>query len=203
MRVGHLRRIGSVLTGAIGLLICTGLSGAQAEGRLEEDALRGRWLFSPGRTEVSAQAGGGFSDRDIQLIALIPRIGYIFAQQEAYLPGSLEAVGEPSYIAAFEGRTAHVGGLAALLKYNFWTGTRLTPYLLGGGGISYASIRVPRGGTNFNFTVQAGLGLHYTLGQHSTLNFEWRYQHFSNGNISPPNPSLNSSSILMGFSFLY
>jgi len=32
---------------------------------------------------------------------------------------------------------------------------------------------------------------------------EWRFQHFSNANISPPNPGLNLSLFLISFSFVY
>ncbi len=203
MRAGQGRWIRRGIVGAIGLLLWGGLSGAWAQERLQEEALKGQWLFTPGRFELGAQVGGGFSNRAAQLLEVVPRLGYVLTQQEVFLPGSLEVVGEPSYFAVFEGRTAHGAGLSALLKYNIWTGTKLTPYLLGGGGLSYASIRVPQGGTNFNFTLQAGIGLHYALSQHGTLNLEWRYQHFSNGDISPPNPSLNASIFLIGFSFLY
>jgi len=188
---------------ALGVLMWVGSPKAWAQERLQEEATQGRWLFPPGRIEVGAQVGGGFSNRPVQLLKFVPRLGYVLTQQEVLLPGSVEVVGEPSYFAAFEGRTAHGVDVAALLKYNSWTGTKLTPYLPGGGGLSYASIRVPPGGTNFNFTLQAGLGLHYAMNHQSTFNFEWRYQHFSNGDISPPNPSLNAIIFLLGFSVLY
>jgi lipid A 3-O-deacylase len=193
------------LAAALGLLIWLGGPIVRAEERLQEEALRGRWLFAPGRIELGALTGGGFgiSQESTQLFALAARFGYVVAQQDVFLPGSFEIVGEPSYFAVFEGRTAHGGELSALLKYNFWTGTKFTPYFLGGGGLSYASIRVPHDGTNFNFTLQAGVGFHYALSQHSTLNFEYRFHHFSNGDISPPNPSLNTNSFFIGFSRLY
>lgn len=205
LRVG--RRIGIGMAGAFGLLLWAGLSGAGAQERLREEALNGRWLFTPGRVEVGAQVGGGFSMqngiRDASLFTLLPRVGYVVVQQEAILPGSLEIVGEPGYFTVFEGRTAHAWGLAALIKYNVWTGTRLTPFLEGGAGVSYATIRVPRRGTNFNFTPQAGIGFHYAVGERSTLDFEWRYHHFSNAGISDANPGINISSFLLGLSLLY
>ncbi len=205
MRAEQRRWISRGLGAVLGLLIWVGLSGAWAEERLQKEAQNGRWLFPPGRIELGAQAGGGFgfSDYATQLFSLGGRFGYVFTEQEVFLPGSLEIVAEPSYFAVVQGRTAHGGDLSALFKYNFWTGTKLTPYLIGGGGLSYASIRVPRGGTNFNFTLQIGIGLHYAVSEHGTLNLEWRFHHFSNGDISPPNPSLNTSLFLLGFSVLY
>ena len=141
--------------------------------------------------------------RPATLFAFLPRIGYVFAQQERFLPGSLEIVGEPSYFTVFEHQTAHVGGVAALLKYNVSTGTTLTPYLVGGAGVSYASDPVPPGGSNFNFMLETGLGLAYPVKTQSTINLEWRYLHFSNAHTSPQDPGLNSFLFLVGVSFLH
>ncbi|HWU39715.1 MAG TPA: acyloxyacyl hydrolase, partial [Candidatus Acidoferrum sp.] len=143
------------------------------------------------------------STREATEFALLPRIGYVFAEQGHVLPGSFEIVGEPTFLTVFQHQTVYVGGLAALLKYNIRTGTRWTPYLVGGGGLSFASHRLPHGGTNFNFMPEGGLGLQYALSPRSLLGVEWRFQHFSNANISPPNPSLNMSLFLLGYSVLY
>ena len=59
----------------------------------------------PGRIELGAQIGGGFSltesTREATEFALLPRIGYVFAQQECFLPGSFELVGEPTFLTVF------------------------------------------------------------------------------------------------------
>jgi len=180
---------------------------AGPETRPPEERELEQWIFAPGRVELGAQIGGGFSlgdsAREATEFSFRPRIGYVLAQQGHVLPGSVEIVGEPTYITVFQHQTVHVGGLIASLKYNVQTGSRWTPYVLGGGGVSFSSHRVPQGGTNFNFLVEGGLGLQYTLTPRSVLNGEWRFQHFSNGDISPPNPSLNMSLFLLGFSFLF
>jgi opacity protein-like surface antigen len=141
--------------------------------------------------------------RDATGFALLPRLGYVFAQQEHFLPGSFEIVIEPTYLTVFQHQTAHVGGLAALLKYNFRTGTRWTPYLVGGAGVSFASHRLPHGGTSFNFLPEGGLGLQYALTPRWLLGGEWRFQHFSNAGISSSNPGLNLSLFLLGVSVVY
>ena len=191
---------------AIGILAGLLASSAYAQTRLPEEE-QDRWSFAPGRIELGALIGGGFSTaemtREATEFALLPRIGYVFAQQEHVLPGSLEIVGEPTYLTVFQHQTVYVGGLAALLKNYVRTGTRGTPYLVGGAGLSLASHRLPHGGTNFNFLPEGGLGLQYALTPRSLLGVEWRFQHFSNANISPPNPSLNQSLFLLGYSFLY
>ena len=50
---------------------------------------------------------------------------------------------------------------------------------------------------------EIGLGLHYAIGPQSTVNLDWLYHHFSNADISPRNPGLNSSLCLIGVSCLY
>jgi hypothetical protein len=133
------------------------------------------------------------------------RVGYVLAQQDRFLPGSVEIIGEPMYLAVLEpsNETAHAFGVSALVKYNIWTGTRWVPFLEGGGGVSYASVNVPRTGTNFNFMAQIGGGVQYAIGDRSTLDLRAIYHHISNANISRDNPSLNSLQFLAGVTFLY
>ena len=196
------------IVGIAFVVLAGGLSSsAWAQTRLSEAEEQDRWLFAPGRIELGAQIGGGWSldekNREATEFALLPRLGYVFAEQGHVLPGSFEIVGEPTFLTVFQHQTVYVGGLAALLKYNIRTGTRWTPYLVGGAGLSFASHRLPHGGTNFNFMPEGGLGLQYALSHRSLLGVEWRFQHFSNADISPPNPSLNISLFLFGYSVLY
>ena len=180
---------------------------AWAQARLPEEAEREQWSFSPGTFELGVLIGGGFSlaetSREATEFAVLPRIGYVLVQQEHFLPGSVELVGEPFYLTVFQHQTVHAGGFAALLKYNVRTGTRWTPYLVGGAGLSFASHRLPHSGTNFNFMPEGGLGLQYAITRRSLIGAEWRFQHFSNADISPPNPSLNMSLFLLGYSVVY
>jgi len=190
------------IVGIAFVVLAGGLSSsAWAQTRLSEAEEQDRWLFAPGRIELGAQIGGGWSldekNREATEFALLPRLGYVFAEQGHVLPGSFEIVGEPTFLTVFQHQTVYVGGLAALLKYNIRTGTRWTPYLVGGAGLSFASH------TNFNFMPEGGLGLQYALSHRSLLGVEWRFQHFSNADISPPNPSLNISLFLFGYSVLY
>jgi opacity protein-like surface antigen len=180
---------------------------AWAETPRPEAAAQDQWSFRPGAIELGVQIGGGFSladtTREATEFALLARIGYVFAQQERFLSGSLEVVIEPTYLTVFQHQTVHVGGLAALLKYNFRTGTRWTPYLVGGAGVSFASHRLPHDGTSFNFMLEGGPGLQYALTPRWLLGVEWRLQHFSNADISPSNAGLNLSLFLVGVSVIY
>ncbi len=192
--------------GGAALALAVWLSVAAAQEPSSQPAPPADWALARGRVELGGLVGGGFNidwqPEPVNQFALFLRAGYVFLEQEALVPGSLELVAEPAYQAVFEGKTAQVGSLAVLLKYNLRTGSRVIPFVEGGGGVSFASHRVPQqpGGTSFNFVLDVGVGLHYLLGDRTALTAEWRYHHFSNGGIEPPNPSLNSSLFLIGFS---
>jgi hypothetical protein len=62
------------------------------------------------------------------------------------------------------------------------------PFVLGGGGISFASEAIPHGASYFNFLGEAGLGIQYALSARRALTLEWRFHHLSNGNTAATNP---------------
>ena len=191
----------------IGILTCALPPVVQAQTRLQEKAEENQWVLAPGRVEAGIQLGGGYSfatnTRDATEYSFMPRIGYVFAEQNHFLAGSLEIFGEPMFLAVFQHQSVQVGGITTGLKYNFRTGTPWVPYIQGGVGLSYASHRLPHGGTNFNFMAEGGAGLQYAVTPRSLIGAEWRYQHFSNADISPPNPGLNMSVFLASYSYLF
>lgn len=195
------------LLAAFGILPARGSALASSEEGAAAPASQSPWPFRTGRFEVGMQTGGGVAlqhdPRSASVFALLPRLGYVFYEVERGLPGSVEVVAQPSYLTVFERGTAHVGGLAALLRYNFRTGTRFTPFAEAGAGASYASLRVPNHGSRFNFILETGVGLQYTISDRYALSFEWLYHHLSNADIYVSNPGLNTSLFLLGFSILY
>ena len=70
---------------ALGVLAGILSSSAYAQTRLPEEAEQDRWAFAPGRIELGAQIGGGFSlaeeSRQATEFAFIPRLGYAVAEQ--------------------------------------------------------------------------------------------------------------------------
>ncbi len=98
-----------------------------------------------------------------------------------------------------DGQTAAVASIALYLKYRFWTRTRWIPFVIGGGGISYASAAIPDGASHFNFLGEAGFGIEYVLSAGRAVSLEWRYFHLSNGDTATINPSINGGIILLGY----
>lgn len=101
------------------------------------------WPLARGRGELGGLVGGGFNidwqPQPVNQCSLFLRAGYVLLQQEALVPGSLEIIAEPAYQSVFEGKTANVGSVVALLKYNIRTGTRFIPFVEAGGGVPFGS----------------------------------------------------------------
>ena len=151
------------------------------------------------------QAGGGISlqhdPRGGIVFALLPRLGYVVHEFTAIVPGSVEIVAQPTYLVVFQGDTAHVGG--RVRADNFRTGTAGRRCGGRGRGVVREYQRVPRFGSQFNFILEAGVGIQYALSDRHTVNLGWLYHHLSNANTHPPNPSFNSGLFLLGFSMVY
>jgi opacity protein-like surface antigen len=207
MRTREVRRVALALLLVAGIWSWIGPVPAWCEEAFREPASQNGWLFREGRFEVGAMAGGGVSlqhePRSGTVVALLPRVGYVVREMTIGLPGSVEIVAQPGYQILFQDRTAHVGSLSVLLKYNIRTRTDFTPYLELGGGGSYSSTRTGSLGSRFNFSLQAGGGLQYALSDRHALSFAWIYQHLSNAGMYHANPGLNAGLFLLGFSMFY
>jgi len=87
-------------------------------------------------------------------------------------------------------------------KYNFTSlNSRWSPYSNFGFGMIYEPIGHHVQGTNLNFILQTGVGLQYFLDEKNALNVQYRYRHISNATMELPNSSINSSFVLVGYSF--
>ena len=155
---------------------------------------------------LGVAAGGGTSVasglRQGTVASVLTRIGYVFAEQGHLLPGSLEVVGEPGYLHVWERHDqAELAAFSALLKYNFRTPTRFTPFVEGGAGVSYATARIPPTGTLFNFITQAGAGVQYAVTPAVTIDARGAFHHLSNANTGKQNPSLNTMLFSLGVSW--
>jgi len=90
---------------------------------------------------------------------------------------------------------AFVGGLSILFRKRLGEGTRrLTFFVEGGLGVSYATLEVPLRGTQFNYLVQAGGGATHRLGRRASAILDLRYFHLSNASLNGPdhNPDIQA-----------
>ncbi len=80
---------------------------------------------------------------------------------------------------------------------------KLQPYAKLGAGITYMTLHTREQGTQFNFTEQAGIGIHYSLTRNSALTLEGRWRHLSNSGIKDPNHGINSYSVVSGIAYKF
>lgn len=208
MSAAQVRRFLVFLVTTGGILLAPNFASAASDLSFREQGPREHWPFEKGRIEVGVQTGGGITlqsdSRSGTAFALLPRVGYIFHEITSGLPpSSLEIVAQPLYLRVFQDQAAHVGGLAFLLKHNFLTRTKFTPFVNIGAGGTYTTHHTASLGSHFNFALQAGVGVQYAIGDRHVLSFEWLYQHLSNAYIYERNPGLDLGLFLLGFSALY
>ncbi|MDB5301335.1 MAG: lipid 3-O-deacylase PagL [Phycisphaerales bacterium] len=103
------------------------------------------------------------------------------------------------------GQDATVGGGELLLRHHLLSIDRFSIFADVGGGAWYGTARFPAGGTNFNFSIETGLGATYRLRDDLYLIGGARYLHFSNAHLEGPirNPSINAIEGYVGVMFTF
>jgi lipid A 3-O-deacylase len=91
-------------------------------------------------------------------------------------------------------------GLNFLAAYTF-TASVLQPYIFAGGGPLYIDADIDGMGSDWNGNYQFGAGFSMPLQNGHSLLVQAGYHHVSNGGSSKPNIPLNSTKILIGFTF--
>jgi predicted porin len=57
--------------------------------------------------------------------------------------------------------------------------------------------------TQFNFTEQTGIGIHYFFRKNTAFTLQGRYRHLSNASIKHPNTGINTQFVIAGFSYQF
>lgn len=99
-------------------------------------------------------------------------IGRYFSDNWAFnLEGSYTLVNKP---------TTAGPGMNLILRGHLWEREGTSLFIDGGAGIVYFDRAFPRGGTHFNFTLHAGVGMTFPLDENVYLMAIVRYWHVSN-----------------------
>jgi lipid A 3-O-deacylase len=97
------------------------------------------------------------------------------------------------------------GAFSILMRWHFWRADdrSWTVYVDGGAGMLVTTDEVPRGGSDFNFTPQAGLGASWDIGDNRRLFLGARWHHISNARIYSNNPGQDHGMIyvMLGWPF--
>lgn len=168
--------------------------------------------FKENAIEAGLSLGGAFgmkilgSSERHDLVLGAAHIGWVFSDMVAkdrWYRGNWEIIGQLFGGKQVHPESAYVTGVTPLLRYNFVTGTRLTPFADAGVGATLTDIGEPDLSTTLQFNIQFGAGVHYFVGEHMAVTFQYRAMHFSNARIATPNLGVNSNALLAGVSWWF
>ena len=92
-------------------------------------------------------------------------------------------------------------GIGLLARWHFVREEKFSIFIEGGAGFAGFSDEVPSGGTDYDFTPRAAVGVTYELGGGTRLVGKVGWFHISNGQTGPNNPGLDSVAAAIGLSF--
>jgi hypothetical protein len=147
---------------------------------------------------------GGREEHDLALVSLA--YGHMWGKpvgEDHWYGGNWEIRGELFGGEQFSPSRDWLIGLTPHLRYNFSTGTRLTPFVDLGAGVTATQIGAPDLSGNFEFNLQANTGVHYFIRNNLALTFEAGYLHVSCAGIHRPNLGLNCVKGMVGVTWFF
>jgi hypothetical protein len=175
------------------LLLLTADALAQTS-RPATDFPRGTWSLT---LEGAYAHSFDLSPARIQTVSM--GVGYYFMDN---LSLNAEAAG---FWNQQDGPDASIAEINLLLRHHLFNFDRWSILFDVGGGLSYASVPTPPGGTYFNFCLQTGPGVTFRLTDKLHLIGGARYLHFSNAALKGPehNPSINALEGYVGLLYTF
>jgi hypothetical protein len=149
--------------------------------------------------------GAGYRD-NLQFVSLLPRISFFLpkliddplAEYNVQAEFVIEPIG--SYITNHTD-TLELGVNPLFFSFRYDYGQRLVPFVEGGEGVLYTDLRGEHLGTRFQFSSQAGFGLHWFIDGTTALTVSYRIRHISNAGISSVNTGLNTDFFTFGLTY--
>jgi len=118
--------------------------------------------------------------------------------------GSLEVAPEIFGAGIYHGPGSYIAGATLWFRYNFvQPGWKLVPYFQLGGGGTVQNLPHSYDGKDFNFNLDAAVGLHYFIRPKLALNVEYRFQHISNADLWDHNIGSNADGPMAGVSLFF
>jgi hypothetical protein len=117
--------------------------------------------------------------------------------------GNFEVLGEFFVGSQFHPSPRYLVGIAPVLRYEWATGSRWSPFIDLSAGITITDIGHPDLGANFEFDLQGGPGVKYYFRDDAAFILQYRYLHFSNADLYPHNHGINVNVVLLGVSWAF
>ena len=174
--------------------------------------------FDKGNMELQIGTGAFFSIKtngsatkpDIADVDVSLNVGWMLntPSGDAWYSGNFEFLIEAFGGVIVDGPGDGLGGLALRLRYNFvQPGAKLVPYFQIGAGGVYSDISddpVQRlVGQEFEFNLQAAVGLRYFIGERTAIFGEFGWRHISNADTADRNVGFNALGGVVGVSMFF
>jgi hypothetical protein len=149
--------------------------------------------------------GFGSTKTRVEAADFIVQYGYFLSEEKggSWYRGRHEVMIEIPFSYTSHPDSAVITGINFLGCWNFTSSREVIPYACAGGGPVYTNLDISGMGSELNGNYQAGLGLHYIIGEGVSIDINYRLHHISNAGTADPNEPLNSSKFLLGVSFLH
>lgn len=85
-----------------------------------------------------------------------------------------------------------------IMKWNFVTRGRVSPYIEIGGGLVISTRQIPLGENKFNFSPTGAIGVNFLRGKYH-WSVDFRYLHISDAQITSFNPGTDTFGVRVGF----
>jgi hypothetical protein len=97
--------------------------------------------------------------------------------------------------------TMEAGVTPLFFSLRYDRGQALVPFVEGGEGVLYSNLLGERLGSRFQFSSQAGGGLHWFIDKNLAMTAAYRLRHISNGGITRQNSGLNTDFYMIGVTY--
>jgi len=166
-------------------------------------------LSQKGTKQFGINMGYGYSfctNRDIRFVDAYPYFGYVFTDPvgKGWYRGTGEGIVEGAFSYIYKGQKSYKAGINLIGRYNLLAHSEnWRPYVQMGVGFIGTNLSMDGFSSNFNFMPNIASGIQYFWDPCNAINFEWRYEHLSNGGIKMPNVGVNISTLLIGYSHTF
>ena len=197
------------VTFGLQLASISSILGQQATGPdlfLDDSFLRSRYETAFNTGILFSPVGKARNRPTVNYTITEVQLGYMLndVQEAGWFRGNFELAGDAFGGGVFDGTGSYAAGWTLWLRYNFVPShSRFTPYTQVGAGFVFTDIDRRLVGQDFNFNLDVGLGMRYSLDAHWALNLELRYQHISNANLGQHNIGINALGPILGISYFF
>lgn len=139
------------------------------------------------------------------------RLGWMISSpspSNSFWRGNWELIGELTNSIIYKGFGNYIGGVTALLRYNFvQPGWNFVPFIHAGVGIVYTDAYKEKSqraiGQAIEFTPQCSVGFSYLINRNWSLDAEAMFYHISNAGMDKRNRSINAVGGLVGVTYFF